>query len=68
MGQPTKYQGLIEWLTYMVLDGIIRQTDLLRRQNTGFRNISECRIHTVIRQILGRRHKAFVLRHLVQFL
>ena len=23
MGQPTKYQGLIEWLTYMVLDGII---------------------------------------------
>ena len=24
MGQPTKYQGLIEWLTYMVLDGIIR--------------------------------------------
>ncbi len=24
MGKPTKYQGLIEWLTYMVLDGIIR--------------------------------------------
>ena len=24
MGQPTKYQGLVEWLTYMVLDGIIR--------------------------------------------
>ena len=24
MGKPTKYQGLVEWLTYMVLDGIIR--------------------------------------------
>ena len=24
MAQPTKYQGLVEWLTYMVLDGIIR--------------------------------------------
>jgi F-type H+-transporting ATPase subunit a len=24
MGTPTKYQGLVEWLTYMVLDGIIR--------------------------------------------
>ncbi len=23
MGTPTKYQGLVEWLTYMVLDGII---------------------------------------------
>ena len=24
MAQPTKYQGLVEWLTYTVLDGIIR--------------------------------------------
>ena len=24
MAQPTKYQGLVEWLTYMVLDGIVR--------------------------------------------
>lgn len=24
MAKPTKYQGLVEWLTYMVLDGIIR--------------------------------------------
>ena len=24
LAQPTKYQGLVEWLTYMVLDGIIR--------------------------------------------
>ena len=24
MGKPTKYQGLVEWLTYTVLDGIIR--------------------------------------------
>ena len=24
MGKPTKYQGLVEWLTYMVLDDIIR--------------------------------------------
>ena len=24
MAQPTKYQGLVEWLTYMVLDGIIK--------------------------------------------
>ena len=24
MAPPTKYQGLVEWLTYMVLDGIIR--------------------------------------------
>ena len=23
MGTPTKYQGMVEWLTYMVLDGII---------------------------------------------
>ena len=23
MAQPTKYQGVVEWLTYMVLDGII---------------------------------------------
>lgn len=23
MGKPTKYQGLVEWLTYMVLDGTI---------------------------------------------
>ena len=24
MAKPTKYQGLVEWLTYMVLDGIVR--------------------------------------------
>lgn len=24
MAKPTKYQGMVEWLTYMVLDGIIR--------------------------------------------
>lgn len=23
MGKPTKYQGLVEWLTYMVIDGMI---------------------------------------------
>ena len=24
MAKPTKYQGLVEWLTYMVLDGIVK--------------------------------------------
>ena len=24
MGKPNKYQGLVEWLTYMVLDGIVK--------------------------------------------
>ena len=47
-------------------DGIVRKADDLRRQDPGFRNHAKSSVHTVKRQVLGRRHQPLLLRHPIQ--
>ena len=46
---------------------VVRQTEDFRRQDPGFRNGAERGIHAAERQVLDRRDKSLVLRHLVEF-